>query len=157
MINPKLYKWLPILHILKSNSIIYELILNLRCPGQIPRSNLSLQHAAGMVHLMQDFRHLLVFDFRQEFEQTHIRDAFHVHPGLNRGLILVYIDSVMDIIDLAERKAAEKEQKYKNIKAIRRYFFLGSEKLEANNEGMAFVLKCLSERASKEDKFYSLN
>jgi hypothetical protein len=63
----------------------------------------------------------------------------------------------MEVIDLAERKAAEKEEKYKNIKKIRRYFFVGNKKIEPNHEGMQFVLKCLSERACKEDKFYALN
>lgn len=63
----------------------------------------------------------------------------------------------MQVIDLANRKAEEKELKYKNIQKIRRYFFVAPQKLENNHEGVQFVLKCLSERICKEDKYYALN
>lgn len=61
------------------------------------------------------------------------------------------------MIDLAERKANEKEQKYKNIQRVRRYFFVAEEKVRIDAEGLQFVLKCLDERKSKEDKFYGLS
>jgi len=55
----------------------------------------------------------------------------------------------MEVIDLAEKKAAEKEQKYKNIQKIRRYFFINKEKIDTEYEGVKFVMKCLAERQSK--------
>ena len=61
------------------------------------------------------------------------------------------------MIDLAERKATEKETKYKNLQRVRRYFFVNSEKMDPNSEGVRFVMKCLAERRSKEDKYYSLS
>lgn len=78
-----------------------------------------------------------MFDFRADFETRHIRDAFHVHPGLN-------VEQIIEVIDLAERKATEKETKYKNLQRVRRYFFVNSEKLDPNNEGVRFVMKCLA-------------
>lgn len=87
---------------------------------------------------------MLIFDFREDFEKVHIRDSFHVHPGLNRGNWYLKAERVLEVIDLAERKACEKEVKYTTIQKVRRYFFVGSTKLESNNEGVQFVLKCLS-------------
>lgn len=79
----------------------------------------------------------MVFDFRADFEARHIRDAFHVHPGLN-------VEQIMEVIDLAERKATEKETKYKTLQRVRRYFFVNSEKMDPNSEGIRFVMKCLA-------------
>ncbi len=66
-------------------------------------------------------------------------------------------EQILDVIDLAEKKANEKESKYKNIQRVRRYFFIGKGKLDPSYEGVNFVFKCLNERKSKEDKFYSLS
>jgi hypothetical protein len=51
---------------------------------------------------------LLVFDFRNDYAETHIRDSFHVHPGLNRGIFCIKKEEVIEVIELADRKAREK-------------------------------------------------
>jgi hypothetical protein len=37
------------------------------------------------------------------------------------------------VIDLAEGKANEKEQKYKTIQKVRRYFFVAGEKVQPDS------------------------
>jgi hypothetical protein len=39
----------------------------------------------------------------------------------------------LEVIDLAEKKASEKETKYKNIQKVRRYFFVDNEKVDPNS------------------------
>ena len=42
--------------------------------------SLSLQYASGKIILyVQDFRHLLIFDLREDFEDCYIRDSFNVY------------------------------------------------------------------------------
>lgn len=49
-----------------------------------------------------------MFDYREDFEKLHIRDSFHVYPGLNRCKNLIIQENILEVIDRAERKANEK-------------------------------------------------
>lgn len=50
---------------------------------------------------------------------------------------------------MADRKASEKEEKYKNLQKVRRYFFVDQQKVDANHDGVKFVLGCLGEKIQK--------
>jgi len=57
---------------------------------------------------------------------------------------------------MADRKASEKEEKYKGLQKVRRYFFVDEQKVDANHDGVKFVMGCLGEKMQKEDKYYGL-
>lgn len=65
-----------------------------------------------------------------------ILDLIEVFP-------LLIKDQILEVIDLAEKKANEKENKYKNIQKVRRYFFIDNKIIDPNSEGVRYVMKCL--------------
>lgn len=63
--------------------------------------------------------------------------------GLIEVFRLLIKDQILEVIDLAEKKANEKENKYKNIQKVRRYFFIDNKIIDPNSEGVRYVMKCL--------------
>ena len=47
------------------------------------------------------------------------------------------------MIELAEKKATEKEMKYKQLKRVRRFFIVGEEKPNDSDNKVKLILNCL--------------
>ena len=101
-----------------------------------------------LFNMLQDFRHVLVFDLREksEWESNHIRDSFNVNAQTPKP-------EVEKVIEASLRQADEKEQKYKQLKKVRRYFFIGG-KSPQEQERMGRVVAAVP--ASSDNKIYSL-
>ena len=69
----------------------------------------------------------------------------------------IKVEQIAEVIERAEKQATEKEKKYPQLKKIRRYFFIGGDKLEMNNPELGRVLEILTKYQTPEDKIYALN
>jgi hypothetical protein len=129
----------------------------LALPDQVHRAGLPLQHAPSSHQLSLGLSTPADLRLQEQLRGCAYPRCLPRLPRTESRLFQAYSDQVLEVIDLAEKKASEKETKYKNIQKVRRYFFIDNEKIDPNSEGVRYVMKCLQERASKEDKFYSLS
>jgi hypothetical protein len=79
-----------------------------------------------LYNMLQDFRHVLVVDYREEFDELFIRDSYKWQPGQSLGQLIGLLAKV-------EKINVEKETKYKT-KRIRRVVLTAAEKLSLDDE-----------------------
>lgn len=96
----------------------------------------------NLYNMLQDFRHLLVADFREDFDELFVRDSYKMHPLPAQGQVIAILDKV-------DKINAEKEAKYKT-KKIRRICLVAGTKMELNDPKIKFWEEFL-----KTDKHYS--
>lgn len=96
-----------------------------------------------LYNMIQDYRHLIICDYRKEFEELFIRDSYSMNPQPTLGQLI-------GILDKVDKINVEKEAKYKT-KKIRRVVLIFEEKTPLTDERIVFWEKMFNSDGGLKD------